>query len=289
MSTIRRIGTKGRIVSLEVGESTRISSTALIGAGVKIGKNVKIGRNAEIGNYSVIGDDSVIGANARLGMRVKLRNGTTIGRNAVVGDYSLLVHCTISENCSIGERARCAGMILEGGTHVGTNFQVSSFSDWFAGYYEAKTTVIKAAIIGDNVSMFGQMNVGGYGSARRTVIGDETTIDNEYSSHPITIADYVDIGKRCLINRSNIDLSASIGDDVRLDGATIGWYACVGNGAHVQSTVGRGAHVGAEAIIRPNANILEDWFIPDGAIVNPIPGSVTPFVIPRVNPAIIGE
>lgn len=289
MSTIRRVGTKGRIVSLEVDESARISSTALIGAGVKIGKNVKIGRNVEIGNHSVIGDDSVIGANARVGMRVKLRDGTTIGKNAVVGDYSLLVHCTIGENSSIGEHARCAGMTLEGRAIVGINLQVSQFKDWFNGYYETKTAVIKVAIIGNNVSMFGQIDVGGYGAARRTVIADGTTIDNEYSSGPLTIADYVDIGKRCLINRSNIDLCVRIGDDVRLDSATIGSYACVGNGAHVQSNVGRGAHIGAEAIIRPNVNILEDWFIPDGAIVNPIPGSVTPFVIPRVNPAIIGE
>lgn len=142
-----------------IDPSSKIATTASIGANTVIGRNVRIAANVVIGPNCVIESDVVIGASTRIIASVTVLHGSIIG----------------------------SGCVLHPGSVVGSDgFGLAND----AGQWE-RVPQLGKVILGDNVDVGANTTID-RGSLDDTVIGDGVKLDNQIQiAHNVVLGEHI--------------------------------------------------------------------------------------------------
>ncbi|MDE2579220.1 MAG: UDP-3-O-(3-hydroxymyristoyl)glucosamine N-acyltransferase [Hyphomicrobiales bacterium] len=181
--------------------------SATIETGVRLDAGAVVGAGAEIGAGTLIGPNAVIGA------------GVRIGRDCTIGAGASVLHALI------GDR-----VILHPGVRVGQD----GFGFALGPRGHAKVAQMGRVVIQDDVEIGANATID-RGSARDTMIGEGTKIDNL-----VQIGHNAIIGRHCVIvAQVGVAGSAEIGDFVAIGGqAGIAGHLRIGRGARIAAQAG---------------------------------------------------
>jgi len=146
---------------IEVGEGTKIHSSAVIGNEVKIGKNCLIFPNVVIGDRTVIGDNVIIQANTVLGgdaFYYRKLNGN-YDRLISVGNVIIENNVEIGNGCTIDRGVTDSTIIGEGSV---LDNQIQIGHDTIIGkrcLIASQTGIAGCCVIEDEVTIWGQVGM----------------------------------------------------------------------------------------------------------------------------------
>ena len=146
---------------IEVGEGTKIHSSAVIGNEVKIGKNCLIFPNVVIGDRTVIGDNVIIQANTVLGgdaFYYRKLNGN-FDRLISVGNVVIENNVEIGNGCTIDRGVTDSTIIGEGSV---LDNQIQIGHDTIIGkrcLIASQTGIAGCCVIEDEVTIWGQVGM----------------------------------------------------------------------------------------------------------------------------------
>lgn len=146
---------------VEIGEGTKIHSSAVIGNNVKIGKNSLIFPNVVIGDRIVIGDNVVIQSGTVLGgdaFYYRKLNGN-FDRLISVGNVVIENNVEIGNNCTIDRGVTDSTVIGEGSV---LDNQIQIGHDTKIGkkcLIASQVGIAGCCIIGDEVTLWGQVGI----------------------------------------------------------------------------------------------------------------------------------
>lgn len=146
---------------VEIGEGTKIHSSAVIGNNVRIGKNTLIFPNVVIGDRTVIGDNVIIQSGTVLGgdaFYYRKLNGN-FDRLISVGNVIVESNVEIGNNCTIDRGVTDSTVIGEGSV---LDNQIQVGHDTIIGkkcLIASQVGIAGCCIIGDEVTLWGQVGV----------------------------------------------------------------------------------------------------------------------------------
>lgn len=149
------------IHGLEVGEGTKIHSSAVLGNNVKIGKNCHIFPNVVIGDRTEIGDNVIIQSGTVLGgdaFYYRKLNGN-FDRLISVGNVIIENNVEIGNNCTIDRGVTDSTIIGEGSV---LDNQIQIGHDTIIGkkcLIASQTGIAGCCIIEDEVTIWGQVGM----------------------------------------------------------------------------------------------------------------------------------
>lgn len=145
----------------EIGEGTKIHSSAVIGNNVKIGKNTIIFPNVVIGDRTVIGDNVIIQSGTIIGgdaFYYRKLNGN-FDRLISVGNVIIENNVEIGNNCTIDRGVTDSTLIGEGSV---LDNQIQIGHDTVIGkrcLIASQVGIAGCCIIGDEVTLWGQVGI----------------------------------------------------------------------------------------------------------------------------------
>jgi len=167
---------------VEIGEGTKIHSSAVIGNNVRIGKNTLIFPNVVIGDRTVIGDNVIIQSGTVLGgdaFYYRKLNGS-FDRLISVGNVIIENNVEIGNNCTIDRGVTDSTIIGEGSV---LDNQIQIGHDTVIGkkcLIASQVGVAGCCIIGDEVTLWGQVGVAsGNTIANGSVILGKTGVNRD--------------------------------------------------------------------------------------------------------------
>ncbi|MBT2622905.1 MULTISPECIES: LpxD N-terminal domain-containing protein [Chryseobacterium] len=146
---------------IEIGEGTKVHSTAVIGNNVRIGKNSLIFPNVVIGDRTIIGDNVVIQSGTVLGgdaFYYRKLNGN-FDRLISVGNVIIENNVEIGNNCTIDRGVTDSTIIGEGSV---LDNQIQIGHDTIIGkkcLIASQVGIAGCCIIGDEVTLWGQVGI----------------------------------------------------------------------------------------------------------------------------------
>ncbi|MBY6242716.1 UDP-3-O-(3-hydroxymyristoyl)glucosamine N-acyltransferase [Methylosinus sp. Sm6] len=193
--------------------SSGVSPGAVVHPSARLEPGAIVDPGAVIGPRAEIGAGSVIGPLAAIGPDVRIGRGCSIGAGA-----SIL--CAL-----IGDR-----VIIHPGARLGQD----GFGFVLSRQGHVKAPQIGRVIVQDDVEIGANTTID-RGSARDTIIGEGTKIDNL-----VQIGHNVVIGRGCVIvAQSGLAGSCELGDFVALGGqSAIGGHIAIGDGAQIAAKAG---------------------------------------------------
>lgn len=201
---------------------------------IRTSNNVKIAEGSYVAEDAVIFDDVVIGKNCFID------SGVMITQSCVIGDNVKIYHGSTIQYSIIGNNS-----IIHPGVRIGQDGFGYAF--YAGGFY--KVPQVGLVIIGENVEIGAGATID-RGSAKDTIIGDGTKIDNL-----VQIGHNVQIGKHSIVvAMTGIAGSTKIGDYVQIGGQ-------VGIAGHI--------NIGDKVKIAAKSGVHDD--IPEGIMVGGIP------------------
>ncbi len=146
---------------VEIGEGTKIHSSAVIGNNVKIGKNTLIFPNVIIGDRTIIGDNVIIQSGTVLGgdaFYYRKLNGN-FDRLISVGNVIIENNVEIGNNCTIDRGVTDSTIIGEGSV---LDNQIQIGHDTVIGkrcLIASQVGIAGCCVIGDEVTLWGQVGI----------------------------------------------------------------------------------------------------------------------------------
>lgn len=167
---------------VEIGEGTKIHSSAVIGNNVRIGKNSLIFPNVVIGDRTIIGDNVVIQSGTVLGgdaFYYRKLNGN-FDRLISVGNVIIENNVEIGNNCTI-DRGVTDSTIIGEGTVMDNQIQIGHDTTIGKKCLIASLTGIAGCCeIGDEVTIWGQVGMAsGNKVANGTVLLGKTGVNRD--------------------------------------------------------------------------------------------------------------